>query len=139
MVFDLYDDEEQALASFGCIRELRHLQKPVRSRAVLRWLSETFARGRFSIHEREVESVTILDVSGDLVYETSSAFRERMKQLIALKKEKVLLNLERVTRIDTSGLGNLISAYATARSRGTEVKFVMSQTVRKFIDRARLY
>lgn len=83
------------------------------------------------IQTREVNGVTLVELSGKIILgEESSALREKIKDLIATGKTRILLNLARVSFIDSAGVGTLVSAYTSARSQGGEVK--LSGLTKKF-------
>jgi anti-sigma B factor antagonist len=74
---------------------------------------------------REVGDVTVLDLSGRItVGEGSVQLREAIHGLIGEGVRNILLNLERVNHIDSSGLGELVSAYTAVRSQHGEVKLL---------------
>jgi anti-sigma B factor antagonist len=74
------------------------------------------------ISERNSGGVTILDLEGKvLLGEESTALREAIRGLLQAGKKSILLNLSGVTAIDSSGLGTLVSCYATARKEGARL------------------
>lgn len=73
--------------------------------------------------EREVNSVTVLEIEGRIVLgEESNAFRERVKSLLAAGKKKIVLDMKNVTYIDSAGLGTLVATFHSARSQGATLK-----------------
>ena len=83
------------------------------------------------IQTREVNGVTLVELAGKIILgEESGALREKIKDLIATGKTKLLLNLARISFIDSAGVGTLVSAYTSARSQGGEVK--LSSLTKKF-------
>jgi anti-sigma B factor antagonist len=57
--------------------------------------------------------------------EICDALSEQVKQLLSHEeKERIVLNLENVRRIDATGLGTLVMAYVNARHRGVDLKLV---------------
>ena len=52
------------------------------------------------------------------------AMREAVQQLLADGVEKILIHLEGVTTIDSSGVGELVSAFTTVTNRGGKLKLV---------------
>lgn len=74
---------------------------------------------------REVGNVTIVDISGRIVLgEESAALRNLVCDLLSSGHNRLLLNLADVNYIDSSGLGNLVSSYASARRQGGELKLL---------------
>ncbi|MCI0403532.1 MAG: STAS domain-containing protein [Acidobacteria bacterium] len=83
------------------------------------------------IQTREVNGVTVVELVGKIILgEESSALREKIKDLIAGGKTRIVLNLGRISFIDSAGVGTLVSAYTSARSQGGEVK--LSSLTKKF-------
>lgn len=77
------------------------------------------------ISQREVRGVTVLDLSGRLVLEDGvTMFLERMNQLRHAGHKWVLLNFDRVTYLDSAGVGAIASKYVSARSRDGDVKLL---------------
>lgn len=77
------------------------------------------------IKERQIEKVTILDMEGNLrIGDGSVSFRTAIRQMILEEKRCVLLNLEGVKYIDSSGLGELISGYTSIRKNDGHLKLL---------------
>ena len=75
------------------------------------------------ITNREVDGVTVLALDGRIVLgEETSALREKVKGLLAEGKKKLVLNMDGVTVIDSSGLGALVAAYSSAKSGGASLR-----------------
>ena len=74
---------------------------------------------------REVGGITVVDVNGRIVLGEETAFlRNLVSDLLKGGHNKILFNLDQVSYIDTSGLGFLLSALASARRQNGEVKLV---------------
>jgi anti-sigma B factor antagonist len=72
---------------------------------------------------RDVDGVTVVELDGRIVLgEESSALREKVKGLLADGKKKLVLDLRNVGMIDSSGLGALVSAHATATTAGASLR-----------------
>ena len=70
-----------------------------------------------TIASRQVDGVTVLDLSGRITLgEGSVQLRDAVRDLIGKGHKDILVNLEDVNYIDSSGLGELVSAYTTARN-----------------------
>jgi len=70
---------------------------------------------------RLVGGVTIVDLSGRIVLgEGSAGLRDLLRKLVSEGIKKILLNLRNVDYIDSSGLGELVSAFTSLRSQGGE-------------------
>ncbi|HXW63036.1 MAG TPA: STAS domain-containing protein [Candidatus Acidoferrales bacterium] len=78
-----------------------------------------------SVVVREVGAVTIVDFSGSLVLgESSALLRATLQELINKHRVQIILNLRDVSTIDSSGIGELVGAYAPLKTRGGEMKFL---------------
>lgn len=74
---------------------------------------------------RQRGDVTIVDLNGKITIGAGDiALRNAVHQVIETGVMKVLINLHEVTTIDSSGVGELVSAYTTATNRGTRLKLV---------------
>ncbi len=71
------------------------------------------------MEEREVEGVLILDLQGRLVAgEAAGALRDRGQKAAQETGRNVILNLQGVDYIDSSGLGTLVAAHSTLAKAG---------------------
>jgi anti-sigma B factor antagonist len=74
---------------------------------------------------REVNGVTIVDLSGKITLgEGGVTLREEVRKLLANGSKKIVLNLGEVNYIDSSGLGELVSAYTAVKNAGGELKLI---------------
>ena len=74
---------------------------------------------------REVDGVTIMDLSGRITLgEGSGTLRDAVREIVSKGSNKILLNLGDVSYIDSSGLGELVSAYTAVKNSGGELKLV---------------
>jgi anti-sigma B factor antagonist len=77
------------------------------------------------ITQRDREGVTVLDVNGRLVVgEATGAIRDQIKQLVTAGHKNLLLNLQDVDYIDSTGLGTLVICYTAAKREGGVVKLL---------------
>lgn len=90
---------------------------------------------------REAKDVTVLDLSGKIVLgKESQALRERIKELLQEGHKKILLNMARVSFVDSTGVGTLVSSFSTARVVGGELKLLsLSEKLRETLLLTRLY
>jgi anti-sigma B factor antagonist len=90
---------------------------------------------------RRVGDVTVVDISGRIVLGSESAsLRSLVSELLSNGHNKILLNLAEVTYIDSSGLGNLVSAFTTVRKHGGELKLLkLTNKVHDLMQITRLY
>jgi anti-sigma B factor antagonist len=74
---------------------------------------------------RDVSGVTIVDLSGKITLgEGGVTLREEVRKLLASGSKKIVLNLGEVNYIDSSGLGELVSAYTAVKNAGGELKLI---------------
>jgi anti-sigma B factor antagonist len=66
--------------------------------------------------------------------------RETVKDLLAKGHKKILLNLGDVSYIDSSGIGELVSAYTSVRNQGGELKLLkLTKKVHDLLQITKLY
>ena len=89
----------------------------------------------FKIEKRQVEDITILDMSGKMrIGESGTVFCNTIHGLVEDGRRKILLNLQGVTHIDSTGLGELIASYNTLDKKGGRVKLLhLTQRVRELM------
>jgi anti-sigma B factor antagonist len=94
-----------------------------------------------TIVSRELKGVTVLDLKGKITLgEGSVQVRDAIRGLIGLGKKSILLNLGDVSYIDSSGLGELVGAYTTAKNHGAELKLLkLTQKVHDLLQLTKLY
>ena len=81
-----------------------------------------------NINIRETAEAVILDLSGRITLgEPLAELRDSIREALAGDRKSILLNLADVSYIDSSGLGQLISSYATTTSRGGQMKLLNLQ------------
>ena len=94
-----------------------------------------------TIASREVNGVTILDLNGRITLgEGSVQLRDAIRGLISKGQKSILLNLAEVNYIDSSGLGELVSAFTTAKNQQAEVKLLkLTKKVHDLLQLTKLY
>ena len=90
---------------------------------------------------RRVDGVTILDLSGRITLgEGSVVLRDQIRDLLGKGEKRLLLNLGDVTYIDSSGIGELVSAFTTVRNQGGELKLLnLTKKVHDLLQITKLY
>ena len=90
---------------------------------------------------RQVDGVTILDLSGRITLgEGSVQLRDAIRDLLSKGQKLILLNLADVNYIDSSGIGELVSAYTTVRNQGGELKLLnLTKKVHDLLQITKLY
>ena len=77
------------------------------------------------ISMRESGDVTILDLRGRATFEGESRVLSKLLQeLVASAATKLLLNLEELTQIDSSGFSTIVGTRASLKGRGGDVKLL---------------
>jgi len=94
-----------------------------------------------TIASREVSGVPVLDLKGRITLgEGSVQIRDAIRDLIGKGQKSILLNLGEVNYIDSSGLGELVGAYTTAKNRGAELKLLkLTRKVHDLLQLTKLY
>ena len=72
---------------------------------------------------RLVNGVAVVDLTGSISSdEGSRILRNTVQELSAQGSRNILLNLSGVTRVDTSGIGELVNAFTSVRNAGGDLK-----------------
>jgi len=90
---------------------------------------------------RQMDGVTVVDLSGRITLgEGSVVLRDTIRDLVGKGSKKILLNLGDVTYIDSSGIGELVSAFTTVRNQGGELKLLnLTKKVHDLLQITKLY
>jgi anti-sigma B factor antagonist len=90
---------------------------------------------------RQVGDVTVIDASGRITLgEGSTTFREKIKELAAAGAKKVLINMGEISYIDSSGIGELVSGFATITNAGGSLKLLsLGKRVQDLLQITKLY
>lgn len=93
------------------------------------------------ISSRTAGDVTIVDVAGKITLgEGSSALRDKVRELSASGSKKMLINLGDVNYIDSSGIGELVSAFTTVTNSGGALKLLnLTKRVQDLLQITKLY
>jgi anti-sigma B factor antagonist len=90
---------------------------------------------------RQIQDVTVVDLSGQIkLGEGSTVLRDTVKDLLAKGHKKILLNVGEITYIDSSGIGELISAFTSTRNQGGELKLLrLTKKMHDLLQITKLY
>ena len=90
---------------------------------------------------RQVNGIVIVDLSGRITLgEGSVLLRDMVRDLVTKGQRKILLNLGDVTYIDSSGIGELVSAFTTTKNQGGELKLLhLTKKVHDLLQITKLY
>ncbi len=80
---------------------------------------------QLEIRERTIGDVTILDLIGRVtIGEGSVQLRDAVSNLLSAGRHRIILNLEGVSYVDSSGIGELISRHTTTKNQGGQLKLL---------------
>ena len=80
---------------------------------------------RMRIVERRIGDVTILQLIGRLELEDGDVvLRDAVNHLVEAGRVKLVLDMKEVTRLDSAGIGMLVSKYLTAKRGGGTLKLL---------------
>jgi len=69
--------------------------------------------------------VTILDLQGNLtIGAAEETLRQRVEELVTDNQKYLLINLENVPMIDSSGIGSLVKSFTHAKNKGGKLKLL---------------
>jgi len=90
---------------------------------------------------RQVDSVMVVDISGRITLgEGCAQLRELIRDQLTKGNKRVLLNLADVTYIDSSGIGELVSAYTAVSNQGGQLKLLnLTKKVHDLLQITKLY
>jgi len=95
----------------------------------------------FKATARDVNGITVVDISGRITLgEGSAMLREMVREMIAKQQMRILLNLGDVNYIDSSGIGELVSGFTTVKSSGGDLKLLnLTKKVHDLLQITKLY
>ena len=90
---------------------------------------------------RQVNGITVLDLSGKITLgEGSVTIRDAVRDVLATGKNQILLGLGNVNYIDSSGIGELVSALTAVRNAGGSLKLLqLTKKVQDLLQITKLY
>jgi len=90
---------------------------------------------------RKVDDITVIDAVGRITLgEGSSSFRDTVRKLVAAGDKKIILNLADVTYIDSSGIGELVSAFTTVANQSGQLKLLnLTERIKGLLQITKLY
>jgi anti-sigma B factor antagonist len=78
---------------------------------------------RLTLEIERTDEVTIVRCHGQVVSEVSNVLHSKVRPIIPTTK-RIVLDLSDVTRMDSMGLGALVSLYTSARAAGCEMQLL---------------
>jgi anti-sigma B factor antagonist len=93
-----------------------------------------------NIHQREHEGVVILDIDGKTISgPDSEVFQTTVQGVLDQNKKQVLINLEKVNWINSTGIGILISNFSLMEKQGGKLKLMhVSERIHNVLKITRL-
>ena len=91
------------------------------------------------ISRRENGSVVILDINGEIDLYNAPEIKDMISKLIEEQKYSIIINLDKVSYIDSSGIGALISSLSNLKKYQGGLKIInVSGSVRKVFELTKL-
>jgi anti-sigma B factor antagonist len=78
------------------------------------------------LEERSVGDVVIVVITGDITLNSGGEviLKDKVRSLLEQGQKKLVLDLGRVSYVDSAGLGELVQAYATTKNKGGVLKLL---------------
>ncbi len=74
---------------------------------------------------RKIGHVAVLDLAGKItIGEGDVILREKVMEILDSGQKNVLLNLEKVSYMDSAGIGELVACYKRSKEKGGTVKLL---------------
>lgn len=95
----------------------------------------------FRATSREVGEVSVIDMDGRITLgEGSALLRDLVQEKLSTGHKKIVMNLAGINYIDSTGLGELVSAYRLIKSEGGELKLLnLNKKVTDLLQITKLY
>ena len=78
-----------------------------------------------TLKEKEIDSIVVLELSGKVMGgPDANLLSEKLHELVDQKRTKVVADLSKVSRMNSSGLGILIGGLTTMRNNDGDLKLV---------------
>jgi anti-sigma B factor antagonist len=74
-----------------------------------------------TFNERMIAGATVLDLEGHLTFTSGAELRRLLQALVVGGATQLVLNLERVSYVDSAGLGAIIEAFTVARHKAVRL------------------
>jgi anti-sigma B factor antagonist len=90
---------------------------------------------------RDAGVVTVVDIGGRITLgESSALLRRTIRELLDDERIRIVLNLADVNYIDSSGIGELVSAFTAVKNRGGELKLLhLTKKVHDLLQLTKLF
>jgi anti-sigma B factor antagonist len=90
---------------------------------------------------RDAGVVTVVDIGGRITLgEGSALLRKTIRELLEDSRVKIVLNLADVNYIDSSGIGELVTAFTTVKRSGGDLKLLhLTKKVHDLLQLTKLF
>jgi anti-sigma B factor antagonist len=90
---------------------------------------------------RDAGVVTVVDIGGRITLgEGSALLRKTIRELLDDGRTKIVLNLADVNYIDSSGIGELVTAFTTVKKSGGDLKLLqLTKKVHDLLQLTKLF
>jgi anti-sigma B factor antagonist len=90
---------------------------------------------------RDAGVVTVVDIGGRITLgEGSALLRKTIRELLDDGRKKIVLNLADVNYIDSSGIGELVTAFTTVKKAGGDLKLLqLTKRVHDLLQLTKLF
>jgi anti-sigma B factor antagonist len=90
---------------------------------------------------RDAGVVTVVDIGGRITLgEGSALLRKTIRDLLGEGRTKIVLNLADVNYIDSSGIGELVTAFTTVKKTGGDLKLLhLTKKVHDLLQLTKLF
>jgi anti-sigma B factor antagonist len=90
---------------------------------------------------RDAGVITVVDISGRITLgEGSALLRKTIRELLEDNRTKIILNLADVNYIDSSGIGELVSAFTATKKAGGDMKLLhLTKKVHDLLQLTKLF
>ena len=80
---------------------------------------------KLTIRERQINNASVLDLEGKLkLGEGNQEFHDAIRALVEKGRKNIVINLENVSSIDSSGLGELVAGYVAVTRSGGQINLL---------------
>ena len=93
------------------------------------------------VSTHQSDGIAVVGLRGRITLgEGTEALRDTVRDLLSKGQNRILLNLGEVNYIDSSGIGELVSAFTAAKKQGGEVKLLnLTKKVHDLLQITKLY
>ena len=91
------------------------------------------------IETREDDQISILSISGEIDLYNAPKLKDKIQSLADAKCYKIIINLDKVSYVDSSGIGALISSFSNLKKFGGSLRIChVAGSVRKVFELTKL-